>query len=121
MALPPFGQLPLSIPCPFSYAYPFRLVATLGAKSGLKKINRKAILDVNIPKACVTITTPEAPMALRLQSSLLSVVVPLLDVRFLILPFLQVRSFKSLLRAMQLRTDGRPIGPKSNENTVEGC
>ena len=38
------------------------------------KINRKAILDVDIPKACRTITEPEAPMALRLQSNLLSVI-----------------------------------------------
>lgn len=47
------------------------LVATLGSKSTLKKINRKAILDVNVPKACQTIQAPEAPMALRLQSNLL--------------------------------------------------
>ncbi|KAF2839785.1 hypothetical protein M501DRAFT_1010816 [Patellaria atrata CBS 101060] len=47
------------------------LVATLGPKSSLKKVNRKAILDVNVPKACETILTPEAPMALRLQSNLL--------------------------------------------------
>ena len=48
-----------------------RLVATLGSKSNLKKINRKAILDVNIPKACQTVSDPGAPMALRLQSNLL--------------------------------------------------
>jgi hypothetical protein len=59
--------LPLSLP----HADPSRLVATLGSKSTLKKINRKAILDVDIPKACQTITQPEAPMALRLQSNLL--------------------------------------------------
>ncbi|KAI9873277.1 MAG: hypothetical protein M1830_000588, partial [Pleopsidium flavum] len=47
------------------------LVATLGPKSNLKKVNRKAILDVDVPKACETILTPEAPMALRLQSNLL--------------------------------------------------
>ncbi|MCJ1476147.1 hypothetical protein MMC13_004812 [Lambiella insularis] len=47
------------------------LVATLGSNSKLKRINRKAILDVDIPKACRTITQPEAPMALRLQSNLL--------------------------------------------------
>ena len=54
-------------------AHLLRLVATLGSKSNLKKINRKAILDVDIPKACMTITQPEAPMALRLQSNLLCV------------------------------------------------
>jgi hypothetical protein len=48
-----------------------RLVATLGAKSNTKKVNKKAILDVNVKKACETIMEPEAPMALRLQSNLL--------------------------------------------------
>ncbi|KAL9126016.1 MAG: hypothetical protein Q9217_004867 [Psora testacea] len=47
------------------------LVATLGSKSNLKKVNRKAILDVNVPKTCEIIIRPEAPMALRLQSNLL--------------------------------------------------
>lgn len=50
---------------------PHRLVATLGSKSTLKKVSRKAILDVDVPKACETINHPEAPMALRLQSNLL--------------------------------------------------
>ena len=48
-----------------------RLVATLGSKSSLKKITRKAILDVDVPKACETIQDPQAPMALRLQGNLL--------------------------------------------------
>ncbi|KAI9882475.1 MAG: hypothetical protein M1823_005775 [Watsoniomyces obsoletus] len=47
------------------------LVATLGSRSTLKKVNRKAILDVDVPKACQTIVAPEAPMALRLQGNLL--------------------------------------------------
>ncbi|KAF2190464.1 hypothetical protein K469DRAFT_656799 [Zopfia rhizophila CBS 207.26] len=47
------------------------LIATLGSKSKLKKINRKAILDVDVQKACKTIVSPEAPLALRLQSNLL--------------------------------------------------
>lgn len=54
-----------------------RLVATLGAKSNLKKVTRRAILDVNLPKACETITEPEVPIALRLQGSLLYVENPL--------------------------------------------
>lgn len=49
------------------------LVATLGSKSTLKRVSRKAILDVDVQKACETIVTPEAPMALRLQSNLLFV------------------------------------------------
>lgn len=48
-----------------------RLVATLGSRSNSKKINRKAILEVNVPKTCNIIIQPEAPMALRLQSNLL--------------------------------------------------
>jgi meiotic recombination protein REC8, fungi type len=46
-------------------------VATLGQNSLLKKVGRKAILDVNVSKACEVIITPEVPMALRLQSALL--------------------------------------------------
>jgi len=51
-----------------------RLVATLGIKSNSKKINRKAILEVDVPKACRTIIDPVAPMALRLQGNLLCVI-----------------------------------------------
>ena len=47
------------------------MVATLGAKSNTKKLTRKAILDVDVRKACETIMEPEVPMALRLQSNLL--------------------------------------------------
>ncbi|KAA8618380.1 Rad21-Rec8 N terminal domain-containing protein [Pyrenophora tritici-repentis] len=50
------------------------LVATLGQKSSLKRINRKQILEVDVPKACQTIVDPVAPMALRLQGNLLYVV-----------------------------------------------
>lgn len=47
------------------------LVATLGSKSNLKRINRKQILDVDVSRACQTIVDPIAPMALRLQGNLL--------------------------------------------------
>ncbi|RFU30647.1 hypothetical protein B7463_g5687, partial [Scytalidium lignicola] len=47
------------------------LVATLGAKSNSKRLNRKAILEVDVRKACQTIIEPNAPLALRLQSNLL--------------------------------------------------
>ncbi|OJD35613.1 rad21 rec8 n terminal domain-containing protein [Diplodia corticola] len=48
------------------------LVATLGAKSTTtKKVTRKAILNVDVPKACEAILEPDVPLALRLQSSLL--------------------------------------------------
>lgn len=47
------------------------LVATLGSKSTFKRVSRKAILDVDVQKACETIVEPAAPMALRLQSNLL--------------------------------------------------
>jgi meiotic recombination protein REC8 len=48
-----------------------RLVATLGSKSTLKKVSRKAILDVDVVKMCDTIIEPAAPMSLRLSSNLL--------------------------------------------------
>ncbi|KAK5065203.1 hypothetical protein LTR84_001040 [Exophiala bonariae] len=74
------GLLSLNVTCSLSTAVltnrqygvaTIWLVATLGSKSSLKKITRRAILDVDLPKACQTITEPEAPLALRLQGSLL--------------------------------------------------
>ncbi|KAJ5484833.1 hypothetical protein N7539_004821 [Penicillium diatomitis] len=47
------------------------LVATLGSRSLTRRLNRKAIQDVDVPEACNVIINPEAPMALRLQGSLL--------------------------------------------------
>ncbi|KAL1970210.1 hypothetical protein VTN77DRAFT_5370 [Rasamsonia byssochlamydoides] len=47
------------------------LVATLGPRSTSRKVNRKAILGVDVPRACDTIMNPEVPMALRLQGNLL--------------------------------------------------
>ncbi|KAJ5772326.1 hypothetical protein N7520_002855 [Penicillium odoratum] len=47
------------------------LVATLGSRSITRRLNRKAILDVDVPGACNVIVNPEAPMALRLQGNLL--------------------------------------------------
>ncbi|RAL16140.1 Rad21/Rec8 N terminal domain protein [Aspergillus homomorphus CBS 101889] len=47
------------------------LVATLGSKSVTRRLNRKTILDVDVPKACGAIIDPGAPMALRLQGNLL--------------------------------------------------
>ncbi|PYH45313.1 Rad21/Rec8 N terminal domain protein [Aspergillus saccharolyticus JOP 1030-1] len=47
------------------------LVATLGSRSVTKRLNRKTILDVDVPKACGAIMDPGAPMALRLQGNLL--------------------------------------------------
>ncbi|UNI13815.1 R8 protein [Purpureocillium takamizusanense] len=40
-------------------------------KGGLRPLTRKAVQGVNVPKACATIIDPGAPLALRLQSSLL--------------------------------------------------
>ncbi|KGO64002.1 Rad21/Rec8-like protein, C-terminal [Penicillium expansum] len=47
------------------------LVATLGSRPIARRLNRKAILDVDVPNACRVIINPDAPMALRLQGSLL--------------------------------------------------
>lgn len=47
-----------------------RLVATVG-RGGQRKLTKKAIQEVNVPKACGKILEPGAPLALRLQGSLL--------------------------------------------------
>ncbi|KAL1840844.1 hypothetical protein VTJ49DRAFT_7687 [Mycothermus thermophilus] len=47
------------------------LVSTIGLRSTTKKISRKAIQEVNVQKACETILQTGAPIALRLQGSLL--------------------------------------------------
>ncbi|UPK90892.1 hypothetical protein LCI18_001827 [Fusarium solani-melongenae] len=46
------------------------LVATVG-NTNQKKVTRKAIQEVDVPKACETIIHPGAPLALRLQGNLL--------------------------------------------------
>ncbi|KAK3393200.1 putative sister chromatid cohesion protein [Podospora didyma] len=47
------------------------LVSTIGLRSTNRKITRKAIQEVDVEKACETILQPGAPIALRLQGSLL--------------------------------------------------
>ncbi|KAK0749319.1 Rec8 like protein-domain-containing protein [Schizothecium vesticola] len=47
------------------------LVSTVGLRSAAKKISKKAILEVDVEKACETILQPGAPIALRLQGNLL--------------------------------------------------
>ena len=67
-------DIPLFIPSPDNIKRDTdlrRLVATIGSKSNTKKVTRKAILDVDVRKACETIIEPEVPLALRLQSNLL--------------------------------------------------
>ncbi|KAH6973452.1 Rec8 like protein-domain-containing protein [Ilyonectria sp. MPI-CAGE-AT-0026] len=46
------------------------LVATVG-KTANRRVTRKAIQEVNVPKACEKIIHPGAPLALRLQGNLL--------------------------------------------------
>lgn len=48
-----------------------RLIATVGKGNQAKKLTRKAIQEVNVPKACGKIIDPGAPLALRLQGNLL--------------------------------------------------
>lgn len=45
-------------------------MATVG-KANHRKVTRKAIQGVNVPKACEKIIEPGAPLALRLQGNLL--------------------------------------------------
>lgn len=46
-------------------------MSTVGLRSAAKKISKKAILEVDVEKACETILQPGAPIALRLQGNLL--------------------------------------------------
>jgi hypothetical protein len=48
-----------------------RLVATIGNKSSARRVNRKAIQEVDVRRACGKILEPGAPIALRLQDNLL--------------------------------------------------
>ncbi|KAK0701100.1 Rec8 like protein-domain-containing protein, partial [Lasiosphaeris hirsuta] len=47
------------------------LVSTIGTRTTNRKISRRAIQEVDVQKACETILQPGAPIALRLQGSLL--------------------------------------------------
>ncbi|KAK0613075.1 Rec8 like protein-domain-containing protein [Bombardia bombarda] len=53
------------------YSHESKLVSTIGLKSNNRKISRRAIQEVNVRKACEMIQQPKAPIALRLQGSLL--------------------------------------------------
>lgn len=46
-------------------------MSTIGFRTTTRKISRKAIQEVDVQKACETILQPGAPIALRLQGSLL--------------------------------------------------
>src|SRR5262245_55945163 len=48
-----------------------RLAATLGAKSSLKRLQKRDILSVDVPRACTFLSANEEPLALRLSSSLM--------------------------------------------------
>ncbi|KAM0816624.1 putative Rad21/Rec8-like protein N-terminal domain-containing protein [Seiridium cardinale] len=47
------------------------LVATIGNKFNVKRVGKKAIQEVDVTRACEKIIEPGAPIALRLQGSLL--------------------------------------------------
>ena len=75
MALPPYGKSGNHYILRLAYVnltdtLVHRLVATVG-KGTSRKVTRKAIQEVNVPKACETIIEPGAPLALRLQGNLL--------------------------------------------------
>lgn len=71
MALQPFGKTCLEIKRRIQHlTNPNRLVATVG-KGQQNRVTKKAIQDVDVPRACEKILDPGAPLALRLQGSLL--------------------------------------------------
>ncbi|PWN47717.1 hypothetical protein IE53DRAFT_233763 [Violaceomyces palustris] len=47
------------------------LAATIGRQSPFRKLSRREIMSVNIPKTCATVASPPEPMALRLSSQLM--------------------------------------------------
>jgi len=49
----------------------FRLAATLGAKSTLKRLQKRDILSVDVPRACTFLSADDEPLALRLSSNLM--------------------------------------------------
>ncbi|KAG9233376.1 hypothetical protein BJ875DRAFT_378746 [Amylocarpus encephaloides] len=75
------------------------LAATLGSASTTRKLTKKAINDVDVPRACGTISEPDAPMALRLQSSLMYGVVKVYHQQYGYL-LTDVRGAESGMRAL---------------------
>ena len=49
----------------------WRLAATLGSTSTLKKLHRRSVLTANIIQLCTLISEPLEPLALRLSSNLM--------------------------------------------------
>lgn len=88
-----------------------RLVATLGSRSNLKRVNRKAILDVDVPKTCEIIITPEVPMALRLQSNLLWIFPNIPICLCVLIGVLKVWCISRLLPAVYIHLVGRADSP----------
>ncbi|KTW27426.1 hypothetical protein T552_02404 [Pneumocystis carinii B80] len=58
------------------------LAATLGSKTSFKKLQRKEILSVNVPKACEYLSEPPEPLALRLSSNLMMGVTRIFDQQY---------------------------------------
>lgn len=52
-------------------SYDFRLAATIGAKSSLRKLQKRDILSVDVPLACTFLSSGDEPLALRLSSNLM--------------------------------------------------
>ncbi|KAK5991109.1 Meiotic recombination rec8-like protein [Cladobotryum mycophilum] len=67
-----FSLLPAAHPSstPTNQRHRARLIATVG-KDNQRRLTKKAIQNVNVPKACEKILDPGAPLALRLQGNLL--------------------------------------------------
>ncbi|KAG5513818.1 hypothetical protein PMAC_000856 [Pneumocystis sp. 'macacae'] len=58
------------------------LAATLGSKSSLKRLQKKEVLSVNVPKACEYLSEPPEPLALRLSSNLMVGVTRIFDQQY---------------------------------------
>jgi hypothetical protein len=58
------------------------LAATLGNKSHVRKLGKRDILSVHVPKACKYLIAPPQPLALRTSSSLMVGVARVLDCQY---------------------------------------
>ncbi|ORY86925.1 Rec8 like protein-domain-containing protein [Protomyces lactucae-debilis] len=58
------------------------LAATLGNKSHVRKLQKRDILSVDVPKACAYLQAPPQPLALRTSSSLMVGVARVLDQQY---------------------------------------
>ncbi|KAK9470345.1 Rec8 like protein-domain-containing protein [Dipodascopsis tothii] len=92
------------------------LVATLGSKSGLRRVQKKDILSVSIPRACDLIVHPPQPLALRLSSNLLYGVISVYNQQFNFLFSDVYQAYNRLKRDLYAATNDINIAPPNRRS-----